>query len=304
MLKRHSNSGSLTFLLLTFSILCLFIVPVANVGSIFSPSRSSESNYKTTKLHANQTNSLSANWEAINPNPNKPWMSLECMKLLEGVIASVGGHNAVALEYGMGGSSLHFSALVKRYYAVEGNPEFYADVTNWDRLPENGFFVLRERNKLFHENDKELFREHPLFSIMEKGMASKPPLHSARYNGFESYILQASRFEDTHFDFILIDGFARVAVAFFVLDFIDLHSRVVIHDFFTSEMEDFLLCDLLEYYRIDGALNRQSPYISGGSVIVLQKRSSPGVRLSHSQYGDIVDDALHQFGKCNQTLGH
>ena len=40
------------------------------------------------------------------------------------------------------------------------------------------------------------------------------------------------------------------------------------------------------------------PYISGGSVIVLQKRKEVGARLTKDLYGDIVDDAMHEYMQC------
>ena len=204
----------------------------------------------------------------------------------------------MALEYGMGGSSVYFSKLVRKYYAIEADPEFYADVTSWSGLPRNAVFVLRERDKLYDDDDEVLLRSHPLYSVMERTVSSQEPRATARLDGFESYVQQASRFGEERYDFILIDGFARAAIAFYVLDYIDERSRVAIHDFFAAKnMDDWLICDLLKYYRVEAALNAQSPYVSGGSVIILQKRVKSG-KLWHTKFGDVVDEALHLFRNC------
>lgn len=187
---------------------------------------------------------------------------------------------------------------MKKYYAVEASPEFYADVVSWSELPQNAVFVLREQNKLYEKYDQDLLRAHPRFPIMEKTMFLKTQEHTSRYNGFESYSLQASRFGENRYDFILIVGFARAAIAFFVLDYIDERSRVAIHDFFAENMENWMLCDLLRYYRVEAALHAQSPYVSGGSVIILQKRSVPNERLWHEKYGDVIDKAIHLLQNC------
>ena len=78
---------------------------------------------------------------------------------------------------------------------------------------------------------------------------------------------------------------------------VDPRSRVVIHDFFTDKMNNWLLCDLLKFYRVDSLTNEMQPYISGGSVIVLQKRDKVRARLT-TPYGDIVDDAMHVYMQC------
>ena len=97
---------------------------------------------------------------------------------------------------------------------------------------------------------------------------------------------------------MLIDGHARAAAAFYILDHVDPSSRVVIHDFFADKMSNWLLCDLLKFYRVDSLTNEMQPYISGGSVIVLQKRKEVGARLTKDLYGDIVDDAMHEYMQC------
>ena len=288
-----------------YLVMCVFLL--ASLLTAFGvrprdaslPSSLSADKNQITEVRVHESpDQLKASWSTSNPNPGKPWMSPPCIKLLEGVLSSVGGHQAVVLEYGMGGSSIYFSKLVKKYYAVEASPEFYADVNSWSQLPQNAVFVLREQNKLHEKDDQDLLKAHPLFPIMEKTMALKSPEHTSRYNGFESYILQASRFGEERYDFILIDGFARAATAFYVLDYIDERSRVAIHDFFAEKMENWLLCDLLRYYRVEAALNAQSPYVSGGSVIILQKRSIPNKRLWHTTYGDVLDKAVHQLQNC------
>lgn len=240
---------------------------------------------------------LRAKWSPSNPSPVKPWMSKQCMFLLEGVIATVGGKKAIVLEFGMGGSTAHFAKLTYKYYAIEADPAFYADVSNQPYMPSNAELKLVEKLQGYSK-DVDVIRQHRYYDFMQRTMAQKKEGHWSKLAGFESYILQASRFKERKFDFVLIDGFARAAAAFYVLDLVDTSSRVAIHDFFTDKMDNWLLCDLLRFYRVDSLVNEMQPYISGGSVIVLQKRAHVGSRLTHTKYGDIADDAMHAYFKC------
>ena len=241
---------------------------------------------------------LLAQWSPHNQDPSNPWMTSPCRALLEGVIEMVGGRTATVLEFGMGGSTLHFAKLVKQYFAIESNPNFFHDVTHSTRFDQNTKVCLREQYEYTMPSDVSTIANHRLFSIMNSTMAAKPRSHTSRLRGFESYILQASRFGVSKFDFILIDGMARAAAAFFVLDLIDHTARVAIHDFWTDTLSNWQMCHLLHYYRIDAHVNQQMPYVSGGSVVILQKRRMAGERNSKSKFGDIVDDALHNFTSC------
>jgi len=227
--------------------------------------------------------SLRAAWSTSNPSPAKPWMSPEVMKLLEGVLQATKASNM--LEFGCGGSMRYFSRFIEQYYSIESNADFYTDVIQG--LPGNVELVLREQGDS-SEEDRNEFHSHPLFHLMNDTMSSKPRLHTSRWDGFERYILQASRFDVHKFDLILIDGVARAAAAFYVLDLITEHSRVAIHDFWTDSMQNWNPCNLLKYYRVDAAAHQQMPYVSGSSVIVLQKRKKRGRALSRRSSGCCV----------------
>ena len=85
--------------------------------------------------------------------------------------------------------------------------------------------------------------------------------------------------------------------AFYVLDFIDQRSRVFIHDFYSARSpqqwtEKFNLEGLMRYYHIVGKIEELSPYVSGGLVVVLQKKTSAerreGAKLQRlSHRGDV-----------------
>ena len=282
------------YVLVVQIVLCILLFVLGNFFETYELGRSAASP-DTLDL---RTGSLSAKWNGANPSPASPWMTPPCRKLIEGVIEMVGGAHASVLEFGLGGSTLHFARLVGSYYAIESDADFFSDVTRSTRFHENTKTVLCQRGKYVHENDVNTLQKHPRWGLMNKTMSGKPKLHTSRVDGFESYVLQASRFDRSMFDFILIDGMARAATAFYVLDLISENSRVAIHDFWTDAPNNWLICDLLKYYRIDATINSQMPYQSGGAVVILQKRRRMGERYTHTHYGDIVDDALQNFAHC------
>lgn len=91
------------------------------------------------------------------------------------------------------------------------------------------------------------------------------------------YIQAPAQFGVSHFDAVLIDGVARGACAFWILDYIDENSRVFIHDFYNAGDPDdwddrFNLEGLKKYYFVVAKVEELSPYSSGGTVVVLQKK--------------------------------
>ena len=98
------------------------------------------------------------------------------------------------------------------------------------------------------------------------------------YKHNSAYIYAPLQFGITRYDVVLIDGVARGACAFWILDYIDENSRVFIHDFFNAgssqNWEDkFNLNSLRRYYHVVAKIEELSPYVSGGTVVVLQKKT-------------------------------
>ena len=118
--------------------------------------------------------------------------------------------------------------------------------------------------------DLELIRKHAMYPKMQNVVHPR-----WRTDDYASYLLQATRFAPKRYDYVLIDGMARGQAAFMVLDMIDERSRVAIHDFWvvgkTGVNSHWNLCELLKYYRVEAAISSERPYVSGGSVVVLQK---------------------------------
>ena len=54
-----------------------------------------------------------------------PWMSRDEIGMIEGYLKP----SFKMLEYGSGGSTLYFSRLVKEYYSVEHDVEWYEKIT-------------------------------------------------------------------------------------------------------------------------------------------------------------------------------
>jgi hypothetical protein len=250
--------------------------------------------------------SLAASWNENNPTPAEPWMAIPVRVLLEGYLKvatrKYGVSGVSMLEYGCGGSTHHFARLVGTYNSIESVPAFHHDVKDTISSFQNVDLVLRERGKEWIPGDSALLQRHPRYQVMKSTMAHYPQEATNHLSGFDSYILQASRFKQQTYDMILIDGHARAAAAFFVLDFMRPgdHSRVAIHDFFATKnyAKNWCMCNLLEHYRVDAIVNMMQPYVSGGSILILQKRVG-----TKPQFGDLLDRAIYNHANCDSKQG-
>ena len=255
-----------------------------------------------------------------------PWMSVQVRSLIASYLDP---ESTVMLEYGGGGSTMFFRERVKQLYTVESVQEFVdrleaklkvAGATNVQiahRAP-NGFYQKQgkpvpdlSRHRLAQEMARAdvVNRESLNFWLMNGGpvgtkLPQPPPSLRARYSKFKgnwkynsAYVAAPASFGVKRFDVVLIDGVARGACAFYVLDFIDQRSRVFIHDFYSARSpqqwtEKFNLEGLMRYYHIVGKIEELSPYVSGGLVVVLQKKTSAerreGAKLQRlSHRGDV-----------------
>lgn len=225
--------------------------------------------------------------------------------LLTGVLRSLNGRknasnaSLIALEFGSGGSTAFFAQYSKMYYAIESSPKFFHDVNATVNSIPNVQLVLREANVEHVSGDHTLLQSHKMYQVMKNVRHSSETMES-----YASYLLQASRFEQKHFDFVLVDGVVRAQAAFAVLDLIDERSRVVIHDFWVPEKRNFsywLPCELLKYYRIEGAYDSALPYMSGGSVVVLQKypkQMNCAESRTCTSAGGLLNKLLHAASAC------
>ena len=235
----------------------------------------------------------------------KPWMSRQVQALICSYLNST---QTVMLEYGGGGSTLFFSQYVKFLYTVESVGEFYQRLTEnlFEKGIKNVQVLHRPPNGALNGTPASLeghkyIQEMRMCDIVNKismkfwlenggpqGIKLPPPptsLLQQNYHKFKgnykhnsAYIYAPMEFGITRYDVVLIDGVARGACAFWILDYIDENSRVFIHDFFNADSsqnweDKFNLNSLQKYYHVVAKMEELSPYISGGTVVVLQKKT-------------------------------
>jgi len=162
--------------------------------------------------------------------------------------------DSIMLEWGSGGSTVLFPKYVKTYISIEHNLDWYIDVR--DKLHLAGL-----------ENIKQILIDMP------KG---RYEVYDAFYNKWKDYLHLVSKEEDNNlpdlddcispharyiwneyvcsidtigvkcYDYILIDGRARIECAYKALDYISTDSVVFIHDFFKRERYH----PVLKYYDV------------------------------------------------------
>ncbi|MCC6932928.1 MAG: hypothetical protein IT292_06710 [Deltaproteobacteria bacterium] len=124
------------------------------------------------------------------------WMLPEEIKLLESYLRP----EDVMLEYGCGGSTLRFSQLVKKYYSVEHDQEWFAKVSSE---------IVATSNIVLHH----------VSVLPEVGKE------------FDDYISFPKQLK-IHFNKVLIDGRARSHCAKFIKQYLADDALIFIHDFF------------------------------------------------------------------------
>jgi len=319
--KRTRNYGKLTGLLLFCVIFPRFYnSQIRNAPSEFITdnqplnSQNDVSNVFHDKISLNLRS-----WDKVGKEnlveQSKPWMSKQVQALICSYLNST---QTVMLEYGGGGSTLFFSQYVKFLYTVESVGEFYHRLTEnlvekgiknvqVIHRPPNGAFKVAppslERHKYIKEMKKcDVVNKISMKFWMENGgphgiKLPSPPktLTQQGYHKFKgnyehnsAYVYGPLEFGITRYDAVLIDGVARGACAFWILDYIDDNSRVFIHDFFNAgssqNWEDkFNLNGLRKYYHVVAKVEELSPYISGGTVVVLQKKTDAEIKQDISR---------------------
>jgi hypothetical protein len=131
-----------------------------------------------------------------------PWMDGKEVAVIEKYLKP----SDTMLEWGSGGSTLHFSKLVSKYYAIEHNKNWYKQVKKV--VPENVSYML----------------------VQEDAKRTRP----TQYAQFETYIEACSTF-GVKFDKVLIDGRARPECAIYVLPHLNKGAVVFIHDYFSPK---------------------------------------------------------------------
>tara|TARA_R110000744_G_scaffold41592_4_gene94002 strand:+ start:1122 stop:1745 length:624 start_codon:yes stop_codon:yes gene_type:complete len=137
----------------------------------------------------------------------------------------------IMLEYGSGGSTLHYSKLVKEYYSVEHNPRWHHLIK--DIIPENC------HTKLIHNKFNNVNVDSKTWKHLSPNSRVdwQTLLTGEYYNAFKEYIEYPTTI-NKKFDRILIDGRARPECAKYVYDYINDDAIVFIHDFYKELYDD------------------------------------------------------------------
>ncbi len=135
--------------------------------------------------------------------PIYTWMDAKEMKLITEVLTD----DTIMLEWGSGGSTLHFSSMVEKYYSIEHNKEWYEKINS-----QLGDYPLNDVEYRFVKQNKEI------------------GTGQSTYEQFKDYIDEVDSF-NTKFDVVLIDGRARRICAKKVIPYLKPSSVIFIHDY-------------------------------------------------------------------------
>lgn len=136
-----------------------------------------------------------------------PWMSQRQIKLIESYL----NKNHIMLEYGSGGSTLHFSRFVSKYISIEHDEIWYNKIKK-ENLPPNVEIHLCKPNNTI---------KIPVWIGLEKD--------------FLNYINLVDELPYSYYDRVLIDGRARKYCAKKILNYTNENSIIFVHDYFERE---------------------------------------------------------------------
>ncbi len=127
--------------------------------------------------------------------PKSPWTSPGSILFFNKVL----NKNMVGLEYGSGFSTIYFAGKLKKLISIEHNSEWYRKVKR--NLEENkinnvDYFLFQKKDYPENREDLDIYlNEHDEFELKES---------------FRKYYEKVKEYHNNYFDFILIDGRARV----------------------------------------------------------------------------------------------
>ena len=130
-------------------------------------------------------------------NPQSPWTSQASIKAFEKIL----NKNMVGFEYGSGFSTMFFSKHLKHLTSVEHNQEWFNIVKT--KLKEQGInnvdYHFIPSSKTENKLDYAFYKDYQLTS---KDFTIR--------NEYHDYFSFVTTFKNEHFDFIIVDGRARV----------------------------------------------------------------------------------------------
>lgn len=129
-------------------------------------------------------------------NPPSPWTTQASIKTFKMIL----NRSMIGFEYGSGNSTIFFAGRLKRLVSIEHNSEWHHVVNNWLRKKKinNVDYQFIPQNESSKNN----------FSFYEDYQLSKSDFQiRSEYSNYFSYI---NKFDNDYFDFIIVDGRARV----------------------------------------------------------------------------------------------
>ena len=184
--------------------------------------------------------------------------------------------NSVMLEWGCGGSTLHFPKYVDKYVSIEHNLDWYVDVKKAiDGNDINNIeFYLVDIPKGVPTKREEFYDKWTteIHDLSKLGMNTIPALDYCIYPKdkyiWMDYIDIVDEIPIKKYDFVLIDGRARSDCAFKALQYIDDESIVFIHDFWGREEYHAVL----EYYDVIDSVKHTLVPPAGMTIVALRRK--------------------------------
>jgi GT2 family glycosyltransferase len=190
----------------------------------------------------------------------QPWMSKEEINLIEKYLKDT----HIALEWGSGGSTAHFSKLVKEWNAIEHNKEWYQKVLKSKPKNVNLYYV---------GPDYKMSKRH--------GVSSKWPMNE-NFRIYSNYPQELNK----KFDIVLVDGRARKWCALEIIPHLKKDSIVFIHDFWMRADRNYH--DVFEYFDIVDKVTQ------GQSLVALKLKTE----IYPSQFPIIEMKKTHKITTC------
>ena len=136
-------------------------------------------------------------WLYTKTHPNRPWLSPESIKYLEKYLTN----SMTGLEYGSGRSTVFFASKLNKLVSIEHH-------TAWHEKVEKLLAVRKFSNVdylLIPEQDVSAANEEIDLETSLITLDGSEDRHE-----FSNYYNKVNEFTDDYFDFVLIDGRARV----------------------------------------------------------------------------------------------
>lgn len=130
-------------------------------------------------------------------NPQSPWTSQASIKAFEKILNT----DMIGLEYGSGFSTLFFSKHLKHLTSIEHNEEWFKIVKaklNAEKINNVDYHFI-PANKNGTNNESTFYKD---YQLTEKDFTIRKEYHA--------YFSFVSTFPEEHFNFIIVDGRARV----------------------------------------------------------------------------------------------